>query len=93
MSLNKMFYIKSIDYIDVDNLPAKEIKARKIAKYISLIPTYAGFAMIYVILMFFYIFGKNIGDGLQLIFLNGVIKPARFVWYKIIYWICKLLIR
>ncbi|OUL33014.1 hypothetical protein BV372_17680 [Nostoc sp. T09] len=86
-----VFYMESLDQIDTVNLSRGEVQVRKIAKNISLIPTffvYAIFLPLLMILYYCYEPGKEIVQGFIFTF---IIKPTRWFCYQIVYFMCDFL--
>ncbi len=91
--LLQAFYIKSLDEIDTENLPQREIQSRKIAKKLSLFPTFLIYAIFLPIFMILYYCYQPSAEKFQNIIFVFILKPLRWTCYKIIYLFCNLLSR
>lgn len=82
------FYIESLDEIDTENLPQGEIQSRKIAKNLSIFPTFIVYAVSLPILMIFYYCYQPSALKLQGIIFTFILKPIRWISYQIVYLFC-----
>ncbi|BAZ31462.1 hypothetical protein NIES4074_39350 [Cylindrospermum sp. NIES-4074] len=84
------FYVKSIDEIDTINLSNSQIRARKIAKNVSLIPVFPIYALFLPLLMILYYIHQPTQEKVQTLILYFIIKPIRWLGYKIVLFICNI---
>jgi hypothetical protein len=84
------FYIKGLDEIDTVNLPPGEIQARTIAKNVSVIPTFFVYALFLPLLMILHFCHQPTQEKVQIILFYVLLKPIRWLWYKIILFVCRL---
>ncbi|MBD2384215.1 hypothetical protein [Cylindrospermum sp. FACHB-282] len=86
------FYMKGLDDIDIVNLPPAEIQARTIAKNVSVIPTFFVYALFLPLLMVLHFCHQPSQEKVQAIIFYFLLKPIRWIWYKIVIFVCRLLI-
>jgi hypothetical protein len=89
--LEKFCYMPGLDEIDT-SLPSSEITIRRIAKHGSRLCTLLGWAIIFPIVILSIIFDKVGGKFFSALMYNGVLKPARFLFYHFFYWPLKGLV-
>jgi hypothetical protein len=88
--LLQAFYMESLDEIDTEHLPPGEIKSRKIAKKLSVFPTFLMYAIFLPLLMILYYCHQSSAEWLQGIIFSFILKPIRWTFYQIIYLFCNL---
>ena len=88
-----VFYMPSIDKIDAANLSSGEIQVRKIAKNISLIPTFAIYAIFLPLLMILYYCYNPAKEAVQGFIFTFIIKPTRWFCYQIVYLVCECFLK
>lgn len=86
--LLQAFYIKSLDDIDTVNLPRGEIQARMIAKNVSVIPAFIIYALFLPLLMILHFCHQPTQEKVQIIIFHFLLKPIRWLCYKIVFFIC-----
>ena len=92
MFSTESLYMEKIDDLDTSNLSPQQIKTHKIAKNISLFLAFFCYLLFVFIGLIPSMLNKEFGN---LFIKVGVIisKLARYTYYKIIYFLTKLLIR
>lgn len=83
-----VLYMESLDKIDSQNLSRGEIQVRQIAKNISLIPAFGIYALFLPLLMILYYCYEPAKEALQGFIFTFIVKPTRWVCYKIVFTIC-----
>lgn len=86
--ITRAFYMKSLDDINTDHLPKRNVQARKMAQSVSMVPTFVIYAILLPLLMIIYYCHQPSGYKAHLLFFNFIIKPVRWVSYYIIYLLC-----
>lgn len=88
-----VFYMESLDKIDTVSLSRGEVQVRKIAKNISLVPTFFVYAIFLPLLMILYYCYEPAKEIFQNILFTFIIKPIRWFCYQIVYFMCDFVIK
>jgi hypothetical protein len=83
-----VLYMETLDEIDNKNLSRGEIQVRQIAKNFSLILTFCVYAIFLPLLMILYYCYEPAKEVVQGFIFTFILKPTRWVCYKIVYIIC-----
>ena len=85
---DKFLYMATLDEID-PSLPEGELTIRRIAKHGSRVMGFIGWLLLAVpMIAVSAILGSS--NFISAIIVNGALKPNRYIWYQIIYWILKI---
>jgi len=87
--LDKFLYMATLDEIN-PSLPEGELTIRRIAKHGSRVMGFIGWVMMLPFIIVPSFIDKSSGNFLSFIFINGVVKPHRYIWYQVIYWPLKI---
>lgn len=87
--LDKFLYMPTLDEIN-PSLAESELTIRRIAKHGSRVMGFIGWLMMLPFIMAGSILDKSSGNFISFVFINGVVKPHRYIWYQVIYWPLKI---
>ncbi len=88
--LLQAFYMKGLDEIDAVHLPRSEVRARMIAKNISVMPTFMVYAIFLPVLMILHYCHQPTQVMVNNLIWHFILKPIRLIWYTGVYLICSL---
>lgn len=81
----RSFYMDSIDTINTGSLSHGEIEIRKLAKNVSLLPTFIVYALLLPLLMLVYHCHPPTGQKAHNLVFGCFLKPIRWITYKTVY--------